>query len=127
MVSPFLQWVNLKETLMLLYKLGERILIRGIYIKIKWNSKYISASFVVTASIFQADDSFYTEELYHINFRGQILGMLPCLGKHPHKFCSAFIRANEHLHAKYSELGFDTPGWYLLFKDGHGGICCIHL
>ena len=90
-------------------------------------STIISASFVVTASICEAGDVFYTEDLYHINFRGQLLGILPCLGKHPHKFFSAYLRANGDLHAKYPELGYDKGGWYLFFKDGLGGICCIHL
>ena len=92
------------------------------------NVNYVSCSltggFAVMTTIFHERDSYKHENLFQIDYTGRILGVLPCLaGKHKHCLTPVFLPANQELENKYPGLEYGEPGWYLILKDGIGGIC----
>ena len=85
-------------------------------------------------SVTQFPDHF-REEVYWLSESGQLLGVLPAVGKGPHGFFSAIL-AN----SKSSSSSVVSPsvagvvqeedadgdgGLYVFFNDGMGGIACL--
>ena len=87
-------------------------------------------------SVTQFPDHF-REEVYWLSESGQLLGVLPALGKGPHGFFSATLSSRPSLPVGHATptagLGAVTPteddsddgGLYVFFSDGMGGIVCL--
>lgn len=86
----------------------------------------ITGGYLVSASIFRNKDGPYRENLYHFDHRGQLLGVLPSLGRGPRSMFSVFLPGDLDLSAKHSgRIG--QKGWHVYMRDGHDGIICVFL
>lgn len=87
---------------------------------------FITGGYLVSASIFRNKDGPYRENLYHFDHRGQLLGILPSLGRGPRSMFSVFLPGDLDLSAKHSgRIG--QKGWHVYMRDGHDGIICVFL
>ena len=87
-------------------------------------------------SVTQFPDHF-REEVYWLSESGQLLGVLPSVGKGPHGFFSATLgpKSSNSLHKRNGAATFlkddagcdndDSGGLYVFFNDGMGGIVCL--
>ena len=89
-------------------------------------------------SVTQFPDHF-REEIYWLSDSGQLLGVLPSIGKGPHGFFSATLgpKSLASLHKRREEAiledgtntdgsdNDDGGGLYVFFNDGMGGIVCL--
>ena len=88
-------------------------------------------------SVTQFPDHF-REEIYWLSESGQLLGVLPSMGKGPHGFFSATLdpKSSSSLHkrsggailkddASTGDCNDDGGGLYVFFNDGMGGIVCL--
>ncbi len=85
----------------------------------------ITEGFLIVASLLNPENLHFQETVYHYDYSGQIKGILPALGKGPHDFYSAYLPGDPGLIQAHKELPIDSPGWFVFFKDGYGGICCF--
>ena len=83
------------------------------------------AGFVVASSMMSPKAHYYNASIFYFTNNGQLVSVLPFVGKGPYNFCPVFLKANPEMVKK--QACFADSGWYLVLKDGHGGICCLDL
>ncbi|XP_050413870.2 uncharacterized protein LOC126828251 [Patella vulgata] len=67
----------------------------------------------------------YREQVFHYNFDGVLLGVLPFLGPGPRDMFTLYLSGDTKTTQRYSRLG--QQGRYVFMRDGHGGIMSIWL
>ena len=79
----------------------------------------------------------FREEIYWLSESGQLLGVLPSVGKGPHGFFSATLspKSSSSLYKRNGAATSlkddascdddDSGGLYVFFNDGMGGIVCL--
>ena len=70
-------------------------------------------------------DNFHEDNIYQFNYRGEVVGILPGLGKGPHSFLPVYLEPCQEAANIYPEMNFNEPAWYVYCTDGHGGISCF--
>ena len=89
-------------------------------------------------SVTQFPDHF-REEIYWLSESGQLLGILPAVGKGPHGFFSTVLDKSKlstthtapqpvvgEMQKDQKDCGDDDDrGLYVFFNDGMGGIACL--
>ena len=68
----------------------------------------------------------FREELYWITVRGQLEGVLPCLGVGPRSFLSITLSGRGETPVDLEEVEY-RQGLYLYFNNGQGAIACVQL
>ncbi|XP_064615741.1 uncharacterized protein LOC135479766 [Liolophura sinensis] len=80
--------------------------------------------FLVTAGVHSSNFA-YCENLYHVDYDGNVRGILPCLGLGPRSFFS-FPHQGRAVTSPGGEMNSDQThplaGWYVYMRDGHGGL-----
>ncbi|XP_046372005.2 uncharacterized protein LOC124146019 isoform X2 [Haliotis rufescens] len=76
--------------------------------------------FLVSVSLQDPSQVNYRETLYHYNYRGELLAVLPFLGPGPRNMFPALLPGTREAAAHDPLLG--KPGWYVFLRDGHEGI-----
>ncbi len=82
---------------------------------------------LVAATLMHPDgaDAFHEDNVYQFSYRGQLLGVLPGLGKAPHAFLPVYLPPSPEAVQAHPDMQFDSSAWYVYCKDGHGAISCF--
>ena len=79
-------------------------------------------------SVTQFPDHF-REDMYWLSTSGELLGVLPAVGKGPHGIISAVLKSNctslSSLKPTTHTEEEDNGGLYVFFNDGMGAIACL--
>ena len=88
---------------------------------------FIAVGILVASTLMEPDmqDNFHKSNIYQYNYQGEVMGVLPSLGKGPHSFLPVHLGPSQEAANLYPEMSFDEPAWYVYCKDGHGGISCF--
>lgn len=84
-----------------------------------------TVGFLVSTTLQVDTTKFYRENVLHLDYKGQLLGVLPFLGPGPRRFCVTYLPGDPELTDTTPTLGL--PGWYVYMRDGHGGILGVRL
>ena len=72
-------------------------------------------------------ETLYQATLYHLTLDGHVISVFPFVGPGPYDFCPVYLSAASTLLSVEQRENFGDGGWYLMTKDGLGGICCLDM
>lgn len=82
---------------------------------------------LVAATLMDPDgeDNFHEENVFQFSYSGEVMGVLPGLGRGPHRFLPLYLPPSPRAAELFPEMAFDQPAWYVYCRDGHAGISCF--